>query len=266
MQCVHIYPIYDLSLQQFTQQNTPTIAALCDAGLPLPINTVVNVAPPVRATPCSIFYTVLPGDTCYSIAVTFGLVTFCDLPDQPCAVAFQGLNRALTCTDTSSSSGDSLTPGQVVCVERREEGEEEGGGALDLLIPVCLQTYLVQGGESCEAVRSVPNPPLSALEFYRLNPGIQCNRLIPPTSAGGFTGFEVCIQGSTSYSTGVCPRSSFHTVVNNDRCGMIQFNYFNGIKDCFRRINGYPCLDPLQRGTLICSRDPKKIKKGRCSV
>ncbi|CAI5515590.1 unnamed protein product [Closterium sp. Naga37s-1] len=59
------------------------------------------------------------------------------------------------------------------------------------LIPVCSQYYLVQSAETCESIRNVPYPPLSPVDFFRLNPGIKCNRLIPKTDVDGFTGFEV---------------------------------------------------------------------------
>ncbi|CAI5499522.1 unnamed protein product [Closterium sp. Naga37s-1] len=120
------------------------------------------------------------GDICESLATYFALTAGCPTPTEPCAAAFQALNPGLDC----SGSGE-LLPSQAVCVERRAES------AAALLIPVCSQFYLVQAGETCDQIRSVPSPPLSPLEFFRLNPGIKCSRLVPKTDVGSLTGFEV---------------------------------------------------------------------------
>ncbi|CAI5983507.1 unnamed protein product [Closterium sp. NIES-64] len=124
------------------------------------------------------------GDTCESLASYFSLYSDdCPTPTEPCAEAFQALNPGLDC---ASSSGE-LVGSQAVCVERRAES------AAALLIPVCSQFYLVQARETCDQIRSVPSPPLSPLEFFRLNPGIKCSRLVPKTDVGSLTGFEVSL-------------------------------------------------------------------------
>ncbi|CAI5499544.1 unnamed protein product, partial [Closterium sp. Naga37s-1] len=156
---------------------------------PLAVGTVVNVVQPDDLTPCSVYYTTSPSDTCESLASSFSLYSDdCPNPTEPCAAAFQALNPGLDC----SGSGE-LVASQAVCVERRAES------AAALLIPVCSQFYLVQAGETCDQIRSVPSPPLSPLEFFRLNPGIKCSRLVPKTDVGSLTGFEVplCSQPPT---------------------------------------------------------------------
>ncbi|CAI5499536.1 unnamed protein product [Closterium sp. Naga37s-1] len=213
--CADIHPVYSLTLAQLQAQN-PGLS--CSA--PLAVDTVVNVVQPADLTPCSVYYTtsefpfsdtplILPpfprplvsslifslvllstlqpslpspqGDTCESLATYFSITAGCPTPTEPCAEAFQALNPGLDC----SGSGE-LLPSQAVCVERRAES------AAALLIPVCSQFYLVQAGETCDQIRSVPSPPLSPLEFFRLNPGIKCSRLVPKTDVGSLTGFEVC--------------------------------------------------------------------------
>ncbi|CAI5483661.1 unnamed protein product [Closterium sp. Yama58-4] len=144
---------------------------------PLVVGTVVNVVQPPDLTPCSVYYTTSQGDTCESLATYFSLTVGCPTPTEPCAAAFQALNPGLDC---SSSSGE-LPGSQAVCVERRAES------AAALLIPVCSQFYLVQAGETCDQIRSVPSPPLSPIDFFRLNPGIKCSRLVPKTDVGNLT-------------------------------------------------------------------------------
>ncbi|CAI5488301.1 unnamed protein product [Closterium sp. Naga37s-1] len=117
------------------------------------------------------------GDTCAALAEYFKVHLSC--PSDDCTAAFQALNPSLDC----SANGGLLQPEQAVCVERIKK--KVG------LIPVCSQYYLVQSAETCESIRNVPYPPLSPVDFFRLNPGMKCNRLIPNTDVGSFTGFEV---------------------------------------------------------------------------
>ncbi|CAI5966530.1 unnamed protein product [Closterium sp. NIES-64] len=161
--------------------------------------------------PCSIHSSSRPpsshqGDTCESLAAYFSLSRGCPFQVLTCAAAFQVLNPGLDC----SGSGE-LVGSQAVCVERRAES------AAVLLIPVCSQLYLVQAGETCDQIRSVPSPPLSPLEFFRLNPGIKCSRLVPKTDVGSITGFEACIGSSFSFTQGVCPKTRAYVVGTGDR-------------------------------------------------
>ncbi|CAI5459741.1 unnamed protein product, partial [Closterium sp. Yama58-4] len=171
--CADIHPVYGLTLAQFQAQN-PGLS--CSA--PLAVGTVVKVVQPDDLAPCSVYYTTSEGDTCESLAKYFSLIGDCY---EPCAEAFQALNPGLDCFGDSNRV---LPPSQAVCVERRAES------AAALLIPVCSQFYLVQAGETCDQIRSVPSPPLSPIDFFRLNPGIKCSRLVPKTDVGSLTGFE----------------------------------------------------------------------------
>ncbi|CAI6005528.1 unnamed protein product, partial [Closterium sp. NIES-65] len=215
--CAAIHPVYGLTLPQFTAQN-PNV----DCSMPLPLNTRLNVTPPDGLTPCSVFYTTDQGDTCASLAAYFQLTKSCNPSGTPCIEALLALNPGLNCTALDSGdgggggggagvgggvSGDGLQPNQVVCVERQGERDAAAGGQV---IPVCSQYYLVQSAETCESIRNVPSPPLSPLDFFRLNPGMRCSRLVPKTSADSFTGFEACIQSQSSYTAGTCPFSNFY--------------------------------------------------------
>ncbi|CAI7884263.1 unnamed protein product [Closterium sp. NIES-54] len=234
VRCSDVFPVYGLALADLQTQN-PSVS--CAA--PIPPSTVLKVASPASLIPCSVFYTTQQGDTCASLESYF------QVP------AFQALNPSLDC----SANGGLLQPEQAVCVERVTE--KVG------LIPVCSQYYLVQSAETCESIRNVPYPPLAPMEFFRLNPGIKCNRLIPKTDVDGFTGFQACIASSTSFAQGTCLRANAYVVETGDRCTGIQVKYFRGIKGCYRKVNGYDCIDRLVKSTRVCL--PDKVKRG-CTV
>ncbi|CAI7744685.1 unnamed protein product [Closterium sp. NIES-54] len=112
-----------------------------------------------------------------TLATYFSLASTCPSPE--CTAAFQALNPGVDCGASSSE----LPSSQAVCVERRVE--------MAGLVALCSQYYFVESAETCESIRNVPDPPLSRVGFYRLNPGIKCIRLVPKTDVGSFTGFEV---------------------------------------------------------------------------
>ncbi|CAI5467544.1 unnamed protein product, partial [Closterium sp. Yama58-4] len=245
VRCSDVFPVYGLTLTDFQTQN-PSVS--CAA--PIPPSTVLKVASPASLVACSVFYTTQQGDTCTALAEYFKVHWSC--PSDSCLPAFQALNPSLDCT----ANGGLLQPEQAVCMERikRKVG----------LIPVCSQYYLVQSAETCESIRNVPYPPLSPVDFFRLNPGIKCNRLLPKTDVDGFTGFEACIGSSTSYKQGTCPRANAYVVGTGDRCTAIQVKYFRGIKGCYKHINGYDCIDKLIKATRVCLPDKVKLQQGVC--
>ncbi|CAI5973991.1 unnamed protein product [Closterium sp. NIES-64] len=118
--------------------------------------------------------------TCEALATYFSLASSCPSPE--CTAALQALNPGVDC---SANSGQ-LPASQAVCVERRAE--------MAGLVALCSQHYFVESAETCESIRNGPNPPLSRVDFYRLNPGIKCNRLVPKTDVGSLTGFEVSLR------------------------------------------------------------------------
>ncbi|CAI7731710.1 unnamed protein product [Closterium sp. NIES-54] len=245
VRCSDVFPVYGLSLAEFQTQN-PSVS--CAA--PIPPSTILKVASPASLIPCSVFYTTQQGDTCADLAGYFQVHWSC--PSDTCNSAFQALNPSLDC----DANGGLLQPEQAVCVERTKK--KVG------LIPVCSQYYLVQSAETCESIRNVPYPPLDPVDFFRLNPGIKCNRLVPNTDVDGFTGFEACIASSTSYTQGTCPRANAYVVGTGDRCTGIQVKFFRGIKGCYRHINGYDCIDKLVKSTRVCLPNKVKLQKGVC--
>ncbi|CAI5947005.1 unnamed protein product [Closterium sp. NIES-65] len=108
-------------------------------------------------------YTVLGSNVwCSQVLPVFGL-TLDQLTQQnkACVDAVVKLNPGLNCSE--------LMCGQTVCVERDESRARE--------VAVCDKEYLVQVCGGCDAVMAAVDPPLSPLEFYRLNPGINCKCL-----------------------------------------------------------------------------------------
>ncbi|CAI5973939.1 unnamed protein product [Closterium sp. NIES-64] len=183
--CSDIYPVYGLTRDNFTTLN-PAVNCLLPPPTvnciePLPVGLTLNVTLNPGLAPCTVYYTTVPDDTCQSIGAYFNL-NDCRSKDPSCATVLQSLNPGLIC-----QGGTQVQANQAVCVERRAGAAGKGGQ----VIPVCSQYYLVQNAETCDEIRSVPNPPLSPLEFFRLNPGIKCNRLVPDAAGLDLhTGFE----------------------------------------------------------------------------
>ncbi|CAI5974015.1 unnamed protein product, partial [Closterium sp. NIES-64] len=217
--CYHVHPLFGLTLAQFLEQNE---LLACDK--PIPVDTVVNVKPSLDYQPCSVFYTTVQNDTCESIAALFSLTASCPDPSQPCTTDLLRLNPGLDCSITaattttttpttplggsSSSEPDkSLPTGLSICVERATA-----------LLAVCGETVTVEsvGNATCAAVLAGMKPPLSALELYRMNPGIYCHRLLPPSIESGFPGSEICVGISMSMTMGSCPRSEVYLATDND--------------------------------------------------
>ncbi|CAI6005373.1 unnamed protein product [Closterium sp. NIES-64] len=250
--CSDIYPVYGLTRDNFTSLN-PTVNCID----PLPVGLTVNVTPKPGLAPCTVYYTTVPDDTCQSIGEYFNL-NDCRSKDPSCATVVQSLNPGFSC-----QGGAQVQPNQAVCVERRAGAAGKAGQ----VIPVCSQYYLVQTAETCDAIRSVPSPPLSPLDFFRLNPGIKCNRLVPDAAGLDLhTGFEACIQVSGEYTVGICPKSKGLTASGSERCSFIQIKYFRGIRGCYKRINGYECIDKIPSGAKICLPDQTRIRQGVCTV
>ena len=116
-------------------------------------------APPLSLPAC------LQGDTCSLVQTQFSLN----------ASSFSSLNPGIDCTSSTS-----LAASQVLCLER--DPSRLG------INPPCTATHRVQRQETCDYLRSLGTQTfpdgtvsrLSWLEFYRLNPGVVCNRLTPP--------------------------------------------------------------------------------------
>ncbi|CAI5947037.1 unnamed protein product, partial [Closterium sp. NIES-65] len=189
------------------------------------------------------------GESCVKIAQQFNLSDSCPGDgDQAYVDAVVGLNPGLNCSE--------LTRGQAVCVERDESRARE--------VAVCDKEYLVQVCGGCDAVITAVDPPLSPLEFYRLNPGINCNCLSTNLEER-YSQRKVCISSSTRYKTGTCPRGTY-SVAAGDSCTMIDVKGFASIKGCYRKMNGFDCLEKMPPGTIVCTPEASAARVGICST
>ncbi|GJP55420.1 hypothetical protein CLOM_g14372 [Closterium sp. NIES-68] len=243
--CADVHPIFALTLDQFVQQNKGI-----SCSKPLRRNSSLLVNSTVEL--CSVFYTTVQGDTCAGVGRQVQLCGEGAL-DAACEAAFQALNPAVDCS--------SLKPSQAVCVERDPSKAN--------LTVVCDQYYRARLNDTCDSIRAMAEPPLSAVDFYRLNPGVNCNQLIPLKKASRPAttfGNEVCIGSVTNFTAGKCSRTSTYTISPGDDCKYIQLKYFYSIKGCYRRMNGYECVDTLRPGVRICTPSAKKARTGSCSI
>ncbi|GJP55415.1 hypothetical protein CLOM_g14369 [Closterium sp. NIES-68] len=176
--CSHLLPVLGLTLDQLKQQNKKL-----SCTKPILVNSKLNVKPLQPLPRCSLIYTTHHGDSCASVAALFNLTEGCPVEGEACGEAVVGLNPGLDCA--------ALTGSQAVCVER----EESKAG----VVAVCEQQYELQGSGGCDAARMAVDPPLSPLEFHRLNPGINCNTRLPTASIEGYSQRTVCIHSSTQY-------------------------------------------------------------------
>ncbi|CAI5478293.1 unnamed protein product [Closterium sp. Yama58-4] len=110
------------------------------------------------------------GDTCAGVGRQVGLC-WPAASDAECEAAFQALNPAVNCS--------SLRPSQAVCIERDP-------GVANVTV-VCDQYYRARLNDTCDSIRQLAEPPLSPVDFYRLNPGVNCNQLIPLKEYAGST-------------------------------------------------------------------------------
>ncbi|CAI5978174.1 unnamed protein product [Closterium sp. NIES-64] len=169
----------------------------------------------------------------------------CPVEGEACEEALVGLNPGLDCA--------ALTGRQAVCVER----EESKAG----MVAVCDRQYEMEGSDGCDSARMDVNPPLSPLEFYRLNPGINCNNRLPTATIQGFSQRKVCIHSSTRFRIGTCPGGTYN-ISAGDTCAKIDVLGFSSIKGCYRKINGFECLEKTPAGTIVCTPNASSANVG----
>ncbi|CAI5950219.1 unnamed protein product [Closterium sp. NIES-64] len=121
----------------------------------------VPSSPACAIIPC-MYHHPMHGDTCTGVGRQ---VELCGAAasDAECEAAFQALNPAVDCS--------SPKPSQAVCIERDP-------GVANVTV-VCDQYYRARLNDTCDSIRQLAEPPLSPVDFYRLNPGVNCNQLIP---------------------------------------------------------------------------------------
>ncbi|CAI5479411.1 unnamed protein product [Closterium sp. Yama58-4] len=242
--CSDLIPALGLTLDQLKQQNKKL-----SCSKPIPLGSKLSAKLPQSRSTCSLFYTTQPGDSCASIALLFGLSEGCLVEGEPCGEALVGLNPGLDCA--------ALKGRHAVCVER----EESNAG----VVAVCEEQYELQGSGGCDAAMTAVDPSLSPLEFYRLNPGINCDNRLPIASVEGYSQRKVCIGSSIWHKTGICPGGTY-SVAAGDSCAMIDVKGFASIKGCYRKINGFECLEKMPPGTIVCTPDTSNARVGNCSM
>ncbi|CAI7816817.1 unnamed protein product, partial [Closterium sp. NIES-54] len=180
MSCNQIRSTYLLSKANFTSLN-PTLK--CPGTYPAG-TVVVTRNSTVNGTACVVPYTIVPGDTCASIASVFNLTT----------AGLAAVNPELDCT--------ALVAGQLICIK---SGTPEAQG--------CLNYYTVNPGETCNDVMINTYPPISAAQLYQYNPGIICS-----SDSQRLVGQDVCVDASPVVGALYCAYG-YYTVVSGDTCG-----------------------------------------------
>ncbi|CAI5509255.1 unnamed protein product, partial [Closterium sp. Naga37s-1] len=142
--CEDVYPLYGLTLDEFTAQNNAV-----DCSTALTRGQTLNVSERDDLTSCSVFYYIQKGDTCESVAASLAISS----------LSLENLNPGVDCSSP-------LPPSRSLCIER-EDGADDGSGEY------CNTVYSVSGTSSCAQV--VKDFEFSSLlELYRLNPGLVC--------------------------------------------------------------------------------------------
>ncbi|GJP48461.1 hypothetical protein CLOM_g7740 [Closterium sp. NIES-68] len=212
--CDIVRSTFGISEANFTQLN-PKLN--CSS---LAIGDDINVS---DGTLCATPYTVTADDTCESIAAAFSMTRS----------QFLQLNDDLPC--------GRLQAGQQVCVAH---------GTPDM--PACQEFQTVAEGDSCDTMMRAARPPLSAQEFYSLNPGINCN-----AGEQMLLGQQVCVRGGKSsvlLGASRCLTKSVYTVVTGDTCARILAMYFKSSARLLAQYNsGYVCTNSrLYKGVTLC--------------
>ncbi|CAI7907246.1 unnamed protein product [Closterium sp. NIES-53] len=252
--CSHLLPVLGLTLDELKQKNKKL-----SCSKPIPVGFKLNITPTQLLPGCSIIYTThlvsAPSQHCIHhlsllILHCIGLQDCegCPVEGEACEEALVGLNPGLDCA--------ALTGRLAVCVER----EESKAG----MVAVCDQQYEMEGSDGCNAARLAVNPPLSPLEFYRLNPGINCNNRLP-TTFEGFSQRKACIHSSVRFRIGTCPGGTYN-ISAGDTCDKIDVLGFASIKGCYRKINGFECLEKSPAGTIVCTPNASSARVGICSA
>lgn len=211
-----------------------------NCSLPLRPNSTVAVGP-ITESDCSVIYTTTEDDTCNSVANLFTgngytLTT----------TAFDSLN-SLSCADGSAK----LKPHFPVCV---------AGGNMTIIQECGVYTTIGEGDKrTCKDLWGM----LGALQFFSLNPGIDCNELLP--------GQEVCTSpldfGKAACKNLRCPaknsavtklKEAIYRVKAGDTCLTVAARKFSGsvgLISCYNR--GFVCANSrLYRNLRLCY--PKK--------
>ncbi|CAI5486355.1 unnamed protein product, partial [Closterium sp. Naga37s-1] len=210
--CEDVYPLYGLTLDEFTAQNNGV-----DCTAALTRGQILNVTERDDLASCSVFYYIQPGDTCESVAASFGLSSSLSL-----------LNPGLDCSSP-------LPPSRSLCIERDDRkvgiGEE------------CFldASTVVSGTSSCTQV--VEGHQLgSLLELYRLNPGLVCYTSLHADQEAGWP--KICLKPTVALPYGGCGEGRARTFKASASCSSIINRAFGRSTELFEKYNS-PCAGTI---------------------
>jgi len=175
---------------------------------------------------CSRSHTIQSGDSCWKIWTDNGL------SEQE----LYSLNPGINC--------NALVPGNTVCVAAGSGGGGGGGGGTT---GGCSRSHTIQSGDSCWKIWT--DNGLSEQELYSLNPGINCNALVPGNTVCVAAGSGGSGGGGGGGTTGGCSRS--HTIQSGDSCWKIWTDNGLSEQELYSLNPGINC-NALVPGNTVC--------------
>ncbi|CAI7765184.1 unnamed protein product, partial [Closterium sp. NIES-54] len=210
--CEDVYPLYGLTLDEFTAQNNGV-----DCSAALTRGQTLKVTEREDLTPCSVFYFIQPGDTCESVAASLAISS----------LSLENLNPGVHCSSP-------LPPSRSLCIER-EDGADDGSGEF------CNTAYSVSGTSSCAQVGK-DFEFSSLIELYRLNPGLVCYS--SQTASLGARWPKICTEALTVGLYGQCDLGVPRKFKAAAPCNGIINRYFKRKAELYEKYND-PCAGTL---------------------
>ncbi|CAI5458036.1 unnamed protein product [Closterium sp. Yama58-4] len=210
--CEDVYPLYGLTLDEFTAQNNGV-----DCSAALTQGQTLNVAERDDLTSCSVFYFIQKGDTCESVAASLAISS----------LSLQQLNPGFDCSSP-------LPPSRSLCIER-EDGADDGSGEY------CNTEYSVSGTSSCaQVVKDFEF--YSLIELYRLNPGLVCYSSVNANREARWP--KICTEALPVGLYGPCVEGRSRRVTPSASCNSIVTRFFKGNKQLYEKYND-PCAGTI---------------------
>ncbi|CAI5968997.1 unnamed protein product [Closterium sp. NIES-64] len=214
--CEDVYPLYGLTLDEFTAQNNAV-----DCSTALTRGQTLNVTERDDLTSCSVFYYIQKGDTCESVAASLGISS----------LSLESLNPGVHCSSP-------LPPSRSLCMER-EDGADDGSGEY------CNTVYSVSGTSSCAQVVN-DFEFSSSLELYRLNPGLVCYSSLTANREARWP--KICTEALPVGLYGQCDMGVSKKFKAAAPCSGIINRYFKRNKKLYEKYND-PCAGTLGGST-----------------
>ncbi|CAI6007437.1 unnamed protein product [Closterium sp. NIES-65] len=211
--CEDVYPLYGLTLDEFTAQNNGV-----DCTAALTRGQILNVTERDDLASCSVFYYIQPGDTCESVAASFGLSSS----------SLSLLNPGLDCSSP-------LPLSRSLCIERDDRkvgiGEE------------CFLDASTVGSGTSSCTQVVEGHQLgSLLELYRLNPGLVCYTSLHADQEAGWP--KICLKPAVALPYGGCGEGRARTFKASASCSSIINRAFGRSTELFEKYNS-PCAGTI---------------------